>query len=114
MSRYAAVEASYWSTAHNTSDGRTIDLQAALLGVKATLPKAKSHIEPYLVLGIGKYQLDTGRGEGWSYGAGMDISLVPSLSLTLGIVRHAVDFGTEPRQSGDITTMAIGISYFFR
>jgi hypothetical protein len=113
ISRHVAVEASTWSTSHNTSDGRTIDLQAALLDVKATFPIADSHIEPYLALGIGNYRLDTSRGDGWWYGAGMDISLSPAFSLNLGIARHAVSFGTDPKQSGDVTSMSFGIFYRF-
>jgi hypothetical protein len=113
ISRNIAVEASFWSTGHDASDGRTIYLQATLLGVKAVFPLAHSHIEPYVMLGIGKYRLDEIRGEGWLYGAGMDISLVSSMRLTIGIARHAVDFGAAPRESEDITSMSAGISFQF-
>lgn len=113
ISRNFAIEASVRSSDHLLSDGRRVGLTAALFGVKMSLPLAKSHLEPYLVIGIGKYLLDTTRGDGWRYGAGVAIHLSPAFSLSLGISRDSIDFGSSPRVSGDATSMDIGIAYYF-
>ena len=109
--RHIAIEASVWSTDHVLSDGRKVDLEAGVLGVKATMPLEKGHIWPYVLFGIGRYTLDVRRGDGWCYGAGMDIYLPKAITLFMGITRHAIDFGPDPRTSGDVTSMTIGLSY---
>lgn len=113
ISRNLAIEASYQSTKHAVTDGRKVDLTAALFAMKATIQPKESHIEPYLMLGIGKYTLDTRRGNGWRCGAGMDIHLSPAFSFSMGISRHFIDFDPDPTESGDVTSMDIGIAYHF-
>lgn len=113
IGRYVSLEASLQKTAHEVSDGRQIDLAAGMIGAKVLVPLADSHLEPYLVLGLGTYVLDTRRGDGWMCGAGMDIRLSPSFSLTLGIALHYFDLDHAPRISGDLTSMNIGIAYRF-
>jgi hypothetical protein len=113
ISRNFAFEASFQSTQHTVTDGRNVDLTAGLIGVKASIQLKESHIEPYLVLGIGKYSLDTRRGDGWRCGAGLDIQLVPAFSFTIGIARHFIDLDPAPKVSGDVTSMNIGIAYHF-
>jgi len=111
IGRYIAIEATIQSTKHAVTDGRQVELTAGLIGVKALLPRANSHIEPYLLLGIGRYILDTRRGDGWRCGAGMEIRLVPAFSFTIGIARHFIDL--DPAPSGDVTSMDIGVVYHF-
>ncbi|NTW59295.1 MAG: outer membrane beta-barrel protein [Nitrospirae bacterium] len=108
-----ALEASYWVTDHALSGGRSVELTCAALSVKASLPLANSHVEPYLLVGAGKYQFDATRGEGWHYGAGVDIHLFPSLDLTIGLAKRSIDFGTAPAVSAAVTSMEIGLTYRF-
>jgi hypothetical protein len=113
VSRYIALETSFSVTDHVVSTARSIELEAAVISVKASLPTAESPIEPYLVLGIGKYMLDSKRGAGWQYGAGMDINISPAFILNVGIARSVMDIGSAPRESGEVTSMDIGIIYRF-
>ena len=114
ISRNFSIEAGYQKTAHSVSDGRMIDLTVGSVGLKASLQLAGSYFEPFLVVGIGKYTLDARRGDGWRCGAGVDISLSPAFTLTMGLSRHFIDLDPAPKVSGDITSMEIGIDYHFQ
>ena len=113
FNRNIAVETSFWISNHDVAGGRAIDLKGFTVDVKATFPLADSHIEPYLLAGIGKYQLDATRGSGGHYGLGMDVYLFPALNFNVGLTRRNIAFGSAPKLSGEVTSMDFGIAYHF-
>jgi hypothetical protein len=111
FNRNVSVETAFWMTAHDVAGGRTADLRGFTLDMKMTFPIVNSHIEPYLLAGIGKYRLDSSRGNGWNLGAGIDVYLFPWLNFNVGLTRRIIDFGTAPKVSGEVTSMDIGFVY---
>lgn len=110
---YVSLEASYWITKHDREGGLPLELEGITGDVKVEFPITDSHVEPYLLAGIGRYMLDTTRGSGWHYGVGMDIYLFPSVSFNTGLTRRIVDIGTATRVSGTVTSMEFGFAYHF-
>jgi hypothetical protein len=113
LNRFVAIETFYWRTNHDIAGGRSIQLKGGTVDVKVTFQVTGSHIEPYLLVGAGNYLLDTLRGSGWDYGAGMDIYLVPALNFNVGWTRRTIDFGKAPTVSGEVDSMDIGLVYHF-
>jgi hypothetical protein len=113
IGRYVAFEASVQKTVHPVSGGGQTNFKAGMIGVKALLPLAESNLEPFIALGVGKYSLDTRKGDGWWFGAGLDIRLSHSFSLTVGATRHFMDLDPAAKVSGDVTSMDVGIAYHF-
>jgi len=119
LNRYLALEAGIWQTRHDLKvGGGSADLQAGTLDLRINFPISGSHIEPYVLAGVGSYTLEQNgfseNGNGVRFGLGMDISLFPELSFTVGLTRNNVTFkhaGTDT--DGKITTMDFGLSYHF-
>jgi hypothetical protein len=109
-----ALEGSVWQTNHDVEGSHAVDLRGIMADVKVTFPVSDSSIEPYLLIGVGNYRLDTTRGDGWHYGAGMDIYLFPSVCMTAGLSRQIIDFDATERISGALTGMNFGFVYRFR
>jgi hypothetical protein len=110
---HIALESSFWTTNHDVEGSHAVELRGFMIDVKVTFPVRDSPIEPYLLVGVGSYRLDTTRGDGWHYGAGMDIYLFPSVSFNAGLSRRIIDFGTTARVSGAVTGMDFGFAYHF-
>lgn len=113
FNRNIAVETSFWMTDHDAAGGRTVDLKGLTIDMKVTFPIANSHIEPYILAGIGQYRLESTRGDGGNFGAGIDVYLYPWLTFNAGLTRRIIDFGTTPKVSGEVTSMDIGFVYHF-
>jgi hypothetical protein len=113
FNRYVGVETSFWMTGHDVAGGRTTDLRGLTIDMKVNFPIVNSHIEPYLLAGIGQYRLNSTRGNGGNFGAGMDVYLFPWLNFNVGLTRRIIDFGTAPKVSGEVTSMDIGFVYHF-
>jgi hypothetical protein len=119
LNRYLALEAGVWQTRHDLKvGGGSADLQAGTFDLKINVPISGSHIEPYVLAGVGTYSLEqngsSDDGEGVRFGLGMDISLFQELSFNVGLTRNNVTFKHAGRETdGKITTMDFGLSYHF-
>jgi hypothetical protein len=119
LNRYLAIEAGIWKTKHDMkSGGNTADLKAGTLDLKINFPLSGSHIEPYLLVGLGKYTLEQNGfsedGKGGRFGIGMDIYLFPELSFNAGITRNNVTFTHAGQdKDGKITSLDFGVTYHF-
>jgi len=119
LNRYLAIEVGIWKTKHaNRYGGSAADLEAGTIDLKVNLPLVDSHIEPYLLIGAGRYTIEQNRlsldGKGGRTGIGMDIYLFPDISLNVGFTRSTVTFThNSVDMDGRITTMDFGISYHF-
>lgn len=119
LNRYLSIEAGLWKTKHDLKfGGDTAELKAGTLDLKINFPLSGSHIEPYLLVGLGKYTLEQNGfsedGKGGRIGIGLDIYLFPELSFNAGIARNNVTFThTSVDTDGKITTMDFGLTYHF-
>ncbi|MEK6743770.1 MAG: outer membrane beta-barrel protein [Nitrospirota bacterium] len=119
LNRYLAIEAGYWKTKHaNRYSGSAADLEAGTIDIKINFPLVESHIEPYLLVGAGRYTIEQNRlsedGKGGRIGIGMDIYLFPDISCNVGFTRNNVTFTRNSADlDGRITTMDFGITYHF-
>jgi hypothetical protein len=119
LNRYLAFEAGIWKTRHDMKNGgNAADLKAGTLDLKINFPLSGSHIEPYLLAGVGTYAIEQNGvsedGKGGRIGIGMDIYLFPELNFNVGLTRNNVTFthnGTDV--DGKITTLDFGITYHF-
>jgi len=119
FNQYLSIEVGVWKTNHSDKlGGKPADLEAGTLDLKVNLPLAGSHIEPYLLVGVGSYTLEqqgiSEDGKGGRFGLGMDIYLFPDISFNVGITRNSVTFThNSVNMDGKITTMDFGITYHF-
>lgn len=119
LNRYLAIEAGIWKTKHDLkSSGNAADLKAGTLDLKINFPLSGSHIEPYLLVGYGKYTLEQNGfsedGKGGRIGIGMDIYLFPELSFNAGLTRNNVTFTHAGQdKDGKITSLDFGVTYHF-
>lgn len=119
LNRYLAIEAGLWKTKHDMKfSAETVDLKAGTLDLKLNLPLSGSQIEPYLLIGLGSYEMEragaTNDGSGVRLGIGMDIYLFPELSFNVGLTRNNVTFDEGVVEvDGKVTTLDFGLSYHF-
>lgn len=119
LNQYFALEMGIWKTKHtHTNGGSAADLEAGTLDLKINYPLAGGHIEPYLLFGAGNYTIEQNRissdGKGSRIGIGMDIYLVPAVSLNVGFTRNNVTFTNAGQNTdGKITTTDFGLTYHF-
>jgi len=120
LNKYLAIEAGVWKTKHDITSpgGGTADLKAGTLDLKVTFPLTGSHIEPYLLAGVGTYTLEQNGfsedGKGGRIGIGMDIYLFPELSFNVGLTRNNVTFSHNGQdKDGKINTLDFGVTYHF-
>jgi hypothetical protein len=119
FNQYIGIEAGVWKTKHpNILGGKAAYLEAGTFDLKVNLPIAGSHIEPYLLVGVGSYTIKqqgiSDDGKGGRFGLGMDIYLFPDISFNVGITRNSVTFTHNSiNMDGKITTMDFGIIYHF-
>lgn len=119
LNRYLAIEAGLWKTKHDMKfSAESVDLKAGTLDLKLNLPLSGSQIEPYLLVGLGSYELElagaTNDGNGVRLGIGMDIYLFPELSFNVGLTRNNVTFDDGGADvDGKVTTLDFGLSYHF-
>jgi hypothetical protein len=121
LNKYLAFEAAVFKTNHDVKNGGgTVDFKGGTIDAKLNLPLTGSHIEPYLLGGVGTYKLD-GAGEsldgkGGQIGIGMDIYLFPELNFNVGLTRRNITFdstSTTPELKTKVTTLDFGITYHF-
>jgi hypothetical protein len=121
LNRYLAFEATIFKTNHDVKNGSgTVDFKGGTIDAKLTLPLSGSHIEPYLLGGVGSYKLDgsgiSTNGTGGQLGIGMDIYLFPELNFNVGLTRRNITFdstATTPETKGKVTTLDFGLTYHF-
>ena len=119
VNRYLAFEAGLWETRHDlTAGGGHSDLKAGTLDLKINFPVSGSHIEPYILAGVGTYTIVRNGveadGDGVRFGLGVDIYLFPELSFNVGLTRNNATFKPAGRDAdGRITTMDFGLAYHF-
>lgn len=119
LNRYFAIEMGIWKTKHtHTNSESAAVLEAGTLDLKINYPLAGSHIEPYLLFGAGRYTIEQNRissdGKGGRIGIGIDIFLVPAVSLNVGYTRNNVTFTNAGQNTGGkITTTDFGLTYHF-
>jgi hypothetical protein len=119
LNRHLGLEAGLWQTRHELKvGGGNADVQAGTLDLKINFPISGSHIEPYVLAGVGTYSLEQNGfsegGDGVRFGLGMDIYLFPELSFNVGLTRNNVAFKHAGMDTdGKITTMDFGLSYHF-
>jgi hypothetical protein len=119
LNRHLAVEAGIWKTKHDLkTGGSTADLKAGTLDLKINFPLSRSHIEPYLLAGVGTYTLEqngfSADGKGPRIGIGLDIYLFPELNFNVGLTRNNVTFTRNGNDvEGKITTLDFGFTYHF-
>ena len=119
LNRYISIETGIWKTRHDLSaGGPSTDLKAGTVDLKVNFPIKESHIEPYIMVGAGKYSIEKNGisedGKGGRFGIGMDIYLFPSLSFNIGLTRNNVTFTHAGQDSnGKITSMDCGLTYHF-
>ncbi len=119
LNRYLAIEVGIWKTKHDMKyGGTTADLKAGTIDLKINFPLTGSHIEPYLLAGVGTYTIENNGisedGNGGRIGIGMDIYLFPELSFNVGLTRNNVTFKhNNVDVDGKVQTLDFGISYHF-
>ncbi len=122
IGRYFALEAGLFRSDHDLKNGTgTADFKAGTIDAKLNFPLTGSHIEPYILGGVGTYRLDLpGQtqldGKGGQLGIGIDIYLFPELNLNVGLERRNVTFdatATNPELKGKVTSLDFGLTYHF-
>ena len=119
LNQNLAIEAGIWKTKHsNKYAGHAADLKAGTIDLKVNYPLVDSHIEPYILFGAGVYTIEqkgfSMEGKGGRAGIGMDIYLVPDISVNVGFTRSNVTFKHNSVDiDGRITTMNFGLTYHF-
>jgi len=119
LNRYLAIEGGIWKTKHDVTGGGSADLKAGTLDLKLNFPLSGSNIEPYILVGMGNYTIEsTGSsidGKGIQFGIGMDIYLFPELSFNAGLTRRNITFDMPvgADQDGKVTSLDFGITYHF-
>jgi predicted porin len=111
-----AIEVGIWKTKHTPINAA--NLEAGTLDLKISFPLSGSNIEPYLLVGAGRYTIEQNRissdGKGGRIGIGIEIYLFPALSLNVGFTHNKVTFtNSEQDIGGTITTTDFGMTYHF-
>ncbi len=123
FNRYFAIQGSIFVTRHNSSfTGITEDFTGAELDAKINFPLTGQNFEPYVLLGVGSYELGDSfgsfKGVGTQAGVGIDFYLSPELSLNTGVTWTRItfdsnDFGVPADVDANVTTVDIGLTYHF-
>jgi hypothetical protein len=119
LNQYLAIEVGIWRSKHDMKNGgQPTDLKAGTIDLKAKLPLTGSYIEPYLLVGAGRYTIEqngnTSYGKGGRIGIGMDMYLSPKLSLNVGYTLNNVTFANSGQDiGGKISTTYFGLTYHF-
>jgi hypothetical protein len=119
FNRYFSIEAAIGKTKHDRLlGGETVDLKEGTLDLKINFPLRGSHIEPYLLIGYGIFDLKfsgaSERGNGGRMGIGMDVYLSPEISFNVGMTRSNSTFKhNNVDVDGKIQNLDFGISYHF-
>jgi len=122
FNRYVSLQGSYFASVHSSDTYIDQDLTGLTLDLKLNFPLSNQKIEPYILAGIGSYELGdasgTFDGGGVQFGIGLDIYFVPELSLNTGLTWRSItfdsnDFGYLYDINADVTTFDIGLTYHF-
>lgn len=118
LNRYLSFEAAIFKTNHDVKNGSgTVDFKGGTIDAKLNLPLSGSHIEPYILAGVGSYKLDgngfSTTGTGGQLGIGMAIYLFPELDFNVGLTRRNITFDTTPETKAKVTTLDFGFTYHF-
>lgn len=123
FNRYFAIQGSVFITRHSNSLGIVDqDFTGAELDAKINFPLTGQSFEPYVLLGVGTYELGDSsgsfKGGGTQAGVGIDFYLSPELSLNTGVTWTRItfdsnDFGVPADVDANVTTVDIGLTYHF-
>jgi opacity protein-like surface antigen len=119
--RYVGIEGSLFQTSHDAGINPTADFSGGTVDLKIYFPLTGSQIEPYLLAGVGKYQIEnalvTYRGEGYEYGIGASLYLFPELSVNAGYTKRNITFDSGSPFGMDVDgkarTFDVGVTYHF-
>jgi hypothetical protein len=118
FNRYLALEGSL-SRSHNSDIGGDGNIDAATVDLKLNFPLTGTDVAPYLMLGVGRYNVgdDRLKGEGWNFGIGIDYYLRPEVSLNFGFTWDTITFDSGSLHAqdvdSDIKVIDVGIAYHF-
>jgi len=123
FNRYFAIEGSLFGSSHKSNLGIVDqDFSGATLDAKVNFPLTGHSFEPYLLLGVGHYELGDSsgkfKGTGSQFGVGIDFYLMPELSLDTGLTWRRItfdsnDFGVAADVNARVTTFDVGLTYHF-
>ncbi len=123
FNRYFSIQGSLFSTRHKSSIGLVDqDLTGVELDAKVNFPLTGSNIEPYVLLGVGRYELGDSsgsfKGGGSQFGVGLDFYLAPELSLNAGLTWTKITFdenniGAPSNIDANVSTFDVGLTYHF-
>ena len=117
--RYLSIEGTLFkSDVDVKGTNETSDFKGGTVDAKAHFPLSGSHLEPYILLGIGWYEIensDTIKGYGGQFGFGVDFYVFPELSFNLGFTRTSITFdeGTPVDLDATVRTFDVGLTYHF-
>jgi len=120
--KYLALEASVFKTKHDVNGGGDVDLSGGTFDLKLDFPLTGSKIEPYLLIGVGRYELKGSsfdyKGDGSQIGFGLDMYLFPELNFNAGLTWRRIFFDSGKtaatgHRAIDVRTFDIGLTYHF-
>jgi hypothetical protein len=98
---------------------QTADFKGGTIDAKLHFPLGGSHMEPYILLGIGSYKIiensNTIKGNGGQFGFGVDFYIFPELSFNAGFTSTTITFdeGTPVDLDATVRSFDIGLTYHF-
>jgi hypothetical protein len=123
FNRYFAIEGALFDSTHKSNLGIVDqDFSGLTLDAKVNFPLTGHSFEPYLLLGVGHYELGDSsgkfKGNGSQFGVGIDFYLMPELSLNTGLTWRRItfdsnDFGITDDVNARVRTFDVGLTYHF-
>lgn len=113
--RYVAIEGAMFKSTHDVGS-TSWDFKGTTVDLKIHFPLSGSDFEPYILWGLGKYELGPYKGEGNQLGLGFNFYLFPELSLNAGYTMRDITFdeGTGGVDvDGKARTIDVGLTYRF-
>jgi hypothetical protein len=117
--RYFSIEGTLFrSDVDVKGTNQTADFKGGTIDAKLHFPLSGSHMEPYIMLGIGSYKIEnstTIKGNGGQLGFGVDFYMFPELSFNAGFTSTAITFdeGTPGDLDATVRTFDFGLIYHF-
>lgn len=117
--RYFSIEGTLFkSDVDMKGTNQTADFKGGTIDAKVHFPLSGSHMEPYILLGIGSYKIEnsnTIKGNGGQFGFGVDFYIFPELSFNAGFTSTSVTFneGTPGDLDATVRTFDLGLTYHF-
>lgn len=100
LGRYFAVEGAIFRSSHSAGSLPSIEFTGDTIDLKVLFPMKETTIKPFLLGGLGFYQLkssiNTFRGDGYQYGLGASMPIATGFSVGIGYTLRNItlDHGT--------------------